>query len=572
MQLVITEVCRIQPYIFGSNRLRENEGASYLVAQATEGWALQAIGEVTARHNVDSIEPLLLDENRRIEEAAQGLEAEVLYAGGGNLVVLFKEERAARTFLQKLSRKILLEAPGLQLAAVRVPFSWEECLARKVTETFAKLEEKKRSLVPSLPLLGLGVTAACRSTGLPAVALSTPPLEPIDEGEPGRPISAEVIAKLQGVIAARKRLGGLLPPPEGYRYPRDLDHLGRTRGDYSYIAVVHIDGNDLGERKKDVGREYGRPEENRHYIEAMRAFAQELRDAAVRALREVINLLGERLREGKNVLEVFGYSEEGRPVKIVSFEAKPAGDGTYYLPLLPLVYGGDDLTFVADGRLGLSLAVAYMQGLEKNTKGWGEGRRPVTSCAGIAIVKSHFPFAQAYHLAEELCRSAKKYRLREQINGSCLDWHIALSGFSANIEGIRARDYQVLFEDGGPGERKKVRGWLTLRPVTLGENPCQSYRSWEVVEGILKEFRGRQFSGSHWAGRRGKLKALREALRGGPEAVERFLLRYDIKGLPRVDASFPDFSQKGWQGTYCAYLDALELYDWHIPLVEESGQ
>jgi hypothetical protein len=40
MHLVVVDTAQIQPYIFGSNRLRENIGASHLVAESTEAWAL----------------------------------------------------------------------------------------------------------------------------------------------------------------------------------------------------------------------------------------------------------------------------------------------------------------------------------------------------------------------------------------------------------------------------------------------------------------------------------------------------------------------------------------------------
>ncbi len=67
----------------------------------------------------------------------------------------------------------------------------------------------------------------------------------------------------------------------------------------------------------------------------------------------------------------------------------------------------------------------------------------LTACAGIAIVKSHYPFARAYALAEELTRSAKSYRTKETIVGSCLDWHFALSGLGGSIKEIRDREYKV---------------------------------------------------------------------------------------------------------------------------------
>lgn len=41
--VTILDTTGIQPYIFGSNRLRENIGASYLVSQATDTWARDAL-------------------------------------------------------------------------------------------------------------------------------------------------------------------------------------------------------------------------------------------------------------------------------------------------------------------------------------------------------------------------------------------------------------------------------------------------------------------------------------------------------------------------------------------------
>ncbi len=43
MWLVVVDTMQIQPYIFGSNRLRENVGASYLVDAATRDWAFEAV-------------------------------------------------------------------------------------------------------------------------------------------------------------------------------------------------------------------------------------------------------------------------------------------------------------------------------------------------------------------------------------------------------------------------------------------------------------------------------------------------------------------------------------------------
>lgn len=116
MQLVITEVSQIQPYIFASNRMRENVGASYLVVQATEDWALNIVNEVAPRNNISPKDMKNLEYNKRIEDPEAGLDAEVLYAGGGNFVVLFRNEDCAKDFVRKLSRKILTDAPGCRFS------------------------------------------------------------------------------------------------------------------------------------------------------------------------------------------------------------------------------------------------------------------------------------------------------------------------------------------------------------------------------------------------------------------------------------------------------------------------
>ena len=93
-------------------------------------------------------------------------------------------------------------------------------------------------------------------------------------------------------------------------------------------------------------------------------------------------------------------------------------------------------------RLGLSLAETYICAFEKETEENGAINKKITSSAGVAMVKSHYPFAQAYRMAEMLCQSAKNYRrkIKEYFaDSSYLDWHFALSGLSGTLEEIRRR-------------------------------------------------------------------------------------------------------------------------------------
>jgi hypothetical protein len=553
MWLVVVDTTQIQPYIFGSNRLRENVGGSYLVDMTTRDWAFEAVKKAAPAKNNIGPDNVLRDE-AHIED---GLEAEVMYAGGGNFVALFDDIEPVKRFQTSLSRHVLEEAPGLQLVIAQRELDWHEhALREKLNEVWSMLEEQKRNRVWPAPLLGLSVTAACRSTGLPATGIV-----PGIGSDPGYLASDEIRAKVEvawprsiGESAADERLRKTIKLQETYRYPADFENLGGTVGEYSYIAIVHADGNGMGQCIRDIVNTHKTKGENRDLVLALRHFSREVQQAAVRSLQAALGALTRQIRE-KDSGEWIVYE----PNRKLSIQVRLAQDkdGRFFIPFRPIVFGGDDVTFVCDGRLGLSLATAYLREFERQTAAARLGKEGggLTACAGVAIVKSHYPFARAYALAaDELTRSAKKYRRRENIPGSCLDWHFALSGLSGSIEEIRTREYRV------------ADGSLTLRPVTLEDNPAQAARAWPVV------LRGIQaFQQEEWAGRRNKVKALRDALREGSNAVEHFRKAFNNSAaLPEILSGRSDWRATGWHGNVCGYSDAIELADWFLPL--EGGE
>lgn len=556
MWLVVVDTTQIQPYIFGSNRLSENVGASYLVDAATGDWALEAVKKVAPGNSIGPKNDLRDDGDARIENGL--VDAEVLYSGGGNFVVLFSDKDKAKGFHAELSRRALLEAPGLQLVIAQQEMEWHKnALHEQLDEVFLHtLAAQKRNRVWSAPLLGLGVTASCRSTGLPATGIT----ESI-RGEPGYLASDETLTKVHvarpqqsDTSKADERLQKAIPlPTDDYIYPSRFEDLGATAGEYSHIAVVHADGDNMSQHIREIGKKYPTADGNRGYVLALRNFSLKVRQAAEEALKTVVG-------------QVRGIDEEAgkfivyEPNRGISIRIKLANKGRrYYIPFRPIVFGGDDVTFVCDGRLGLALATLYLREFEKNTVDarLGKDGKGLTACAGIAIVKSHYPFARAYALAADLTTSAKSYRRDLNIAGSCLDWHFALSGLSTSIEEIREREYHT------------NTGSLTLRPVTLRANPNsdQVSRAWPVVRQGIDAFQKKE-----WAERRNKIKALRDALREGRTAVEHFILTFNNKtGLPSLLPGMEVLSSTGWNANnYCGYFDAIELVDWFIPLEEEG--
>lgn len=541
MNLLIVDTTGIQPYIFGSNRLRENVGASHLVKQATEVWAREALESTApARHNwradgkVDGI--------KRIETG--DIEAEVVYASGGNVVIIFSEASAAQKFTTELSKIALCKTPGLQLVVAQKSFYNLGKNELPIDDAFKLLDHKKRQVqYASTPLLGVGVTARCHSTGLPAVNYVY-----VKEGDPTTYYSAssEVVAKWHASKDSHNTLQEQFAAILGdkFAFPKEMDDLGRSEGEHSYVAVVHADGNGMGKRIRDIRKTTS---DDRGYITKIRRFSQELNEATQRALASTLQRLIDNIQNG--------CIEHSRmPEKLRIKLKKEDGAGKLFLPFRPVIIGGDDVTFICDGRLGLSLALHYLKQFEDETANLSDGKGKTTACAGVAIVKSHYPFTRAYALAEELTGSAKTHRRRLQNHnaswdGACIDWHFAFSGLYGGIETIRDREYS----DG-----------LTVRPVTLEANPSNDKdKSWEVLKKALDAFQS-----DDWLSKRNKMKALREALREGKSGVERFQKMY----LAKTGQKLPDVGlggnvqTEGFYSQRTPYFDAVELADWYIPL------
>jgi hypothetical protein len=502
----------IQSYIFGSNRLRENVGASEHVLRATTDWIWQSLEAQNLQINRQPGSNKR-DDTKNIDD--DNLDAEVIYAAGGNALILFKNANLAIDWARQLSKKALMEAPGLTLLiAHSEPFDWKpeySCLAERVKTLFSHhLAQLKRTRIASTPLLGLGVTATCQSTGLVATE--------VDSMDKIR-VSREVAAKAGALTQANERFFRLLQAYQALNLepPKQLDDLNPNKGERSYIAVVHADGNGIGRRFQTIWD----GKTNLEGIRAVRELSDKLSNLASEAFQSALAGL---ITANGNLINPY----------------------THTLPVRPLIYGGDDLTFVCDGRVGVGLAARYLHEFEQGSmRIFGE---QLTVAAGVAIVKTHYPFARAYELSEALCKSAK--RLSRDV--STLDWHVAMSGTLADIDEIRKREYQT-------NDRS-----LEMRPMYLQRVPTdkatEHWRTWQHVEEVIRIFQ----TDDTWAGKRNKIKQLREVLRNGEEAVKQFQVVYQTGKLPGYSDT-STLKTHGWIDNRCGYFDPIELLDLYVP-------
>ncbi len=535
---LLIEASGIQEYIFGSNQLSQNIGASELVTQATTDWLFdERSGLLPRPHNVRRAQQGAASRWHIGDQSlANGLAAEVVYAGGGNALILFAAEEEAKKTVYNLTRKALRDAPGLRLEAAWRSFAQGE-LAATVNILRDQISQQKRSPQRSSPLLGLSVTVECDFTGAPAVGVD-------DEG---RYVSAEVQAKQRAGAANGTGNDRLLEYlhnicQENFRFVYDFNQLGQ-RGETSYLAVVHIDGNRMGGRIQSYVDQFA--DDDAAYVKAQREFSQKVQSSAHTALNSTVGLM-----LAPNNLK---WDDQKRCYLLGGQVPVPRVNGIDRLPFRPIVFGGDDVTFVCEGRLGLPLAVHYLSRLAEERLPDGD---PLYARAGVAIVRTHYPFARAYELADALCDSAK--RLIQEIDWqtrrvAALDWHFAVTGLVRPLGELRRREYTV------------TDGSLIMRPIRLTPVDPNEWRSWSVFSNIVDKFA----RSSDWAGRRNKVKALREALRAGPDATKLFLRNLpDSPRLPETHelASAGDATTTGWQGNRCVYFDAIEALDFYVPL------
>lgn len=490
----------IQKYVFTSNRLRDVVSASWLVQ-----WATSCDGALQRWRN------------------------QVLHAGGGSAVLAFDSIDEATRFAGAYTRDVLDNAPGLDLVVAHCQMG--NRLAESLRDLQVVLARRKLERKPHAEALGMAVTAACRVTGLPASTV-----DPLDSS----PVSREVETWRSADVRrdAEFRWTKDLELASGWQFPAEIDEMGRTRGDTSLLAVVHVDANDVGERIRNW---------------LSRCTQTGLNDAAVLGqYREWSGWIDEEFRRiwqriVERVLSAIHDRHLQGSIPRLNFELRPGK-----LPLRPVLLGGDDLTFLCDGRIGLDLAATALREI-------GGSDCPhlgtMSACAGVAIVRAHYPFVRAYELAEELCSHAKSVRRQQQDAGCWLDWHIGVARPTEPIQESRDRLYRA---DGLQ---------LTCRPYRLG-SAASDGGTWSWLSGTLLGTSDAGLRGPGWGRRRNKVKALASLTRQGPNAVRSALHAWQI--MDRQLAFPTGLDVSGFNGDRTPLLDAIELVDVHLPLGGES--
>jgi hypothetical protein len=325
----------------------------------------------------------------------------------------------------------------------------------------------------------------------------------------------------------------------GCRFPTELDKLGRSVGEKSYVAVVHIDGNKIG---KQVQKFMDNADNIQKFQKDYKEFSDRITQAGKASLQSALTLL---MADG-NVNPGLA--------KCCTFSLEHDDKGACLLPFRPLVFGGDDITFVCDGRIAFDLAAECLKTFHR------QSNNKQHACAGIALIKSHYPFSRGYELAEQLCRNAKKYLEKNHIQGSAMDWHFLSGGAAISCEEIRLREYQVKIDS--------QQYELTCRPYLVEPKDQGKINDWDSFRNqlLIPLQEEERYKKAH-----SRLKSLPGTLRNGPVVTKALLTNWKHKGLELPNYT-NDASGDGFPGgTKTPYIDAVELLDFMVPLKTVQG-
>ena len=526
---ILLDTRSIQQYIFSGNQLKTNIGASYLVENLFADALIRAVEEVCGAGSIDEETWLKVAEP---DWESMDTACRVGYIGGGNALLLFRPEietQKLRDVVSTFTKIALVEYPGLKTGAAIGNISLNKngnFLGNADGKTgldllHEELKNAQNTVFPEVSLPYTGLTLSCASNGETANVydkednrfysweIETKILADRKTAEREAPAEKELLDKLRSVVAEEDRDDYL----RGWAFPMKFDELGQKETE-DYLAVVHIDGNNMGKQFRECST-----------LTQRKNLSISIRKKTICAFNALVD----------DILSC--YDDWHFLKKIV----RP--DGETLLPVRPLILGGDDMTFVCHAKLALQFTAFVMRELKENG---------ICSCGGIAILPTSYPFFRGYEMTEQLCSEAKK-RMRQDDAPSCwLDFAILHGEQAPQLSQIRKQEYHDVLG--------RNMHFGPYRVDASGDMP-------EALDNLLLAMQEVHF-GPHKMPM-SKLKEMRRVLAAGRHEQVQFKqqLDYLIRNnpnskmrLPAVEA-WKNYEKELWAENRTPYLDMIEMLD-----------
>lgn len=363
--LAIYDISGIQEYIFASDRLKESVGASRIIGELLR----TQLTDVLKEKNAVKVD---WQDNSGFELFSdKAMRAEVIFIGGGNALVMYRDHSLYGEVNKELAIQLIEKSYTLTFVTESIVFTSDE--HRSYFDLYYELQQKlahaKESLIRPKPFGAMPISAQEHFGGFPIT------------NKDGR----STLQALKVKAGQGKEVQEVIKPPSDKKWAIEIDDLKKVKGEDSYIAVIHIDGNGMGEQLR-----------NNLKTANTLSFTEQVK--AHRRLSAEISSGYRKLIEA--VLQTIDFAEK-------------------IMPIRPLIMDGDDLTFLCQGDWALPLVTKLLQKMEESGSSLS-----LSACAGIAYVHGNFPFHIAYEIAEVCCKEAKKKRRINGAEGSYVDFEV----------------------------------------------------------------------------------------------------------------------------------------------------
>ncbi|MEG1931355.1 MAG: hypothetical protein RR131_09480 [Anaerovorax sp.] len=455
-----------QKFIYETNKIKEIVGASQIITDVFNDYLYDDNIYISKeKFSYDAMQLRLGCKQNKDEHTEKVYHGEVVYEGGGNLFMVYQNNEVFVSYNKIFCKKLLENTNGLTPLFACVPIS----------ENYVK---DQKQLMEICDRLKKQETPLHTANTLPFVLMDRNVWKPITKKEAKNEFTTGSSAKITKYAQVEKKTKlarnkiqggehGKVVEMDKVRLEEELcteeihnvqllDELCTEKGRESLLAVVYIDGNNMGNKFASILK--GKTDY----------------DSCINTLRE----------KSGEVDGVF-VTEGNKAVKNKLIHEKQNVDEKWkhVFAWRSIVGGGDEITFICNARCALTLTKAYLKSVQET------GQGDYSSCAGIAIFHSHYPFAKAYKVAEQCCEQAKNklrddFRKGRELCG--IDFHYIHSSVQEDIEEIRKHQYTYHWE------REAKENSFVARPYVFGETVSDmqatmpNFTQLEKVVDILK--------------------------------------------------------------------------------------
>ena len=415
-----------QEFIYKSSKLKEIVGASLIIRDLFKDYLYDAAkvyrdcineefkgSDAVFRYdpNEDKLKKFSFKE---FEERMNGNQyiGEIVYDGGGNFLMLYKNEEAMKKTTEIFTKKILKEIGTLRVVATYIGNIREDNYHSDDSKNpgdYERLYQRHRfresTALYTQPYGSLPIVQTSPISSMPLTYMyNHAPKDISASGKSYFKCSTETNAKLKKYWEEAGKHGDEMGETI-------LDNIvAETKGEDSMLAIFYIDGNAMGAKVQAC-------------LQGKKNY-----DDCVNLLREF----------SKKIQKTF---IDDRKKDMLKEDEKQSSDKKHFRSRI-LIGAGDEMTIICRADESYEIIKEYLSKIPS----------PYSSCAGAAIFHSHTPFSDAYRIAEQCCEDTCKNYMKE--NGltlaNLMDFEYCQGGIGFKLSDIRKEN----------GDDDNSRPWL----------------------------------------------------------------------------------------------------------------